>query len=399
MTEGGVDHIALEPVDTWYFADGTPSSADSSGQWDVGGIFPPHPPTVVGALRAALARANGWSGSGRWPEDITQVLGDGYGADDLGRLSFDGPYLLRGGQPLYRAPVHLLGRVDTDGCAWQPREALRPGEPLACDLGQEVRLPVPPTGSDPALGQSYESWVDPDALAEALNGEVPQRPATTEWALWRQEQRVGIARDNVTRTAADGMLYTARHARLVGGVAIGMRVRGLPEDWQRPGVGTLLPFGGEGRMARVASWDGHPGPLAVPPVGHSGALTLVALTPVDAPAEWYRGEGSVPELGGARVVSACLPQAQPVGGWRTVPPQGPLPLRSVLPAGSVLFCEDADLARVREVAASNEPLRVGGRQLWGFGAIALGAWPGGPGSPGVSPATSTASQSPAEVRK
>ena len=69
--------VRLEPLDTWFFRDGTPFTADSAPQEDVRSLFPPHPPTVAGALRAALALSRGWSGRGRWSQEIAGVLGDG----------------------------------------------------------------------------------------------------------------------------------------------------------------------------------------------------------------------------------------------------------------------------------------------------------------------------------
>ena len=85
--------LRLEPVDTWFFRDGTPFTKGDSPQENVGSLFPPPPATVVGALRAALARSRGWGGRGSWPPEICEILGDG--PDDLGQLRFDGPFLLR----------------------------------------------------------------------------------------------------------------------------------------------------------------------------------------------------------------------------------------------------------------------------------------------------------------
>ena len=50
-------------------------------------------------------------------------------------------------------------------------------------------------------------------------------------------------------------------------------------------------------------------------------------------------------------------------------------MSNVLPAGSVLFCEVSDLDALRAaVVAADGPVRVGGWQRWGFGAVALGVW-------------------------
>ena len=49
--------VELQPVDTWFFRDGTPFTMGKAPQENVGSVFPPHPATVVGAIRAALRGA------------------------------------------------------------------------------------------------------------------------------------------------------------------------------------------------------------------------------------------------------------------------------------------------------------------------------------------------------
>ena len=147
--------IQWEPVDTLFFRDGTPFSAGSASQEDVGGLFPPHPASVAGAFRAALARLNGWTGVGRWPRELDDTLGDG--PDDLGAISLVGPFLLRDGQPLFPVPRHVLGSAEAG--RWQPRVCLRPGSPIACDLGDGVRLPeVPPGNCSPDDLKAADGW-------------------------------------------------------------------------------------------------------------------------------------------------------------------------------------------------------------------------------------------------
>ena len=137
----------LEPVDTLFFRDGTPFTADSAPQDGVDSLFPPHPPTVAGALRAALARANGWNGHGRWPEDICRVLGDGL--EDPGRLSIDGPFVLHDEEPLFRSPRHLLGASGASG--WRPGafSAARPDDVV------RSRRRHPATGSAAEHGRDH----------------------------------------------------------------------------------------------------------------------------------------------------------------------------------------------------------------------------------------------------
>ena len=84
--------LVLHPLDTFFFRDGRPYNQDDPGQVEAASLFPPYPPTVVGAVRAAAARAMGWPGSA-WD---TAALGDGVdwqaGDEPLGPLRFSGPY-------------------------------------------------------------------------------------------------------------------------------------------------------------------------------------------------------------------------------------------------------------------------------------------------------------------
>ena len=56
--------LVLHPLDTLFFRDGRPYNQDDPGQAEAASVFPPHPPTVVGAVRAARSRAP-WAGRTR----------------------------------------------------------------------------------------------------------------------------------------------------------------------------------------------------------------------------------------------------------------------------------------------------------------------------------------------
>lgn len=367
--------VVLEPVDTWFFSDGTPSAADSAAQGEVGGVFPPHPPTIVGALRAGLARERGWRG-GPWPTEIVEVLGDGYGEDSLGPLQFDGPYLARDEQPLFPAPAHLVKRADDRLDLLRPTAA---EDPVKCDLAQ-VRLPRLADGSTgrplPEL-----TYLPAEGLRQVLRG-APVEPAVVvdRDTLWVDEQRVGIERCNDRRAVKEGALYLARHVRLRPKVGLRVQVAGLPPEWERHLDNLLLSLGGEARMATCHRGEAA-APVDVPldEILDQRQLTVVALTPLDADARSYLTTRTIPELPGVTVVSACLPRAQRIGGWaeknRDDDNRGSLATRSVLAPGSVLFAEVTDPDRFRRaVTAAGGRIRLGRFTRWGFGAVALGIW-------------------------
>ena len=367
--------LELQPVDTWFFRGGTPFTMGHTPQENVGSLFPPHPPTVAGAFRAALALANGWNGRGRrWPREISEVLGDG--PDDLGAVSLDGPFLLRGGQPLFRVPRHVLGF--SEGPRWKPNVFLRPGASVACDLGDEVRLPEV-AGASPDDGKLKPGegwWLTRDGIGAVLRGRLPtDDDLVPDGCLWSEEPRIGLQRDGTTRAAMEGMLYSTRHVRPRRGVSLGVRIGGLPEYWTLP-AGRLLTLGGESRLAECREWKGEVAldvPLAE--IGASGRVAVVAMSPLDLPWDVLSGGRPLDTLGGACVVSACLDRPQRIGGWNSIE-RRPLPLRSVLTPGSTLFCEIANPERFAEAVSAGDGLvRIGSRQEWGFGLVGLGVWP------------------------
>lgn len=370
--------LQIAPVDTLFFRDSTPFAAGSASQEDVGGLFPPHPTTVAGAIRAVLARLNGWNGDGRWPQALNEVLGDG--PDDLGQISLTGPFLLHEGRPIFAMPRHLLGA--TEAGRWLPQVILRPGSAVSCDLGGAVRLPEVPRlfegsegGEVEVLKPTESCWLTRRGMEAVLRAELPPQTEVIPGAqLWQEERRVGLERDRGTRTAKEGMLYSTRHVRLMAGVALGVQVTGLPEAWSLP-FGKMLSLGGEGRLAECRPWREEMGidqPLES--IVAEGRLVVVAMTPTDLSADTAAGCQPLRELG-VRVVSACLGRPQRVGGWDSVA-RRPTPLHNLLPPGSVLFCEIDDRSRLREITArGGRLLRVGERQQWGYGAVALGRWP------------------------
>ena len=153
-----------------------------------------------------------------------------------------------------------------------------------------------------------------------------------------------------------------------------MGIAGLPAHWKHP-FGRLSPFGGESRLAECREWKADMA-LDVPLDRIAGArkVVLVALSPLDIEAGIHAGN-SFEELGGARVVSACLSRPQRIGGWNSLA-RCPLPIRSLLPPGSTVFCEIPDPGRFADAVTAGDGglARIGSRQEWGFGLVTLGVW-------------------------
>ena len=340
----------FRPVDSWMFRDGRPFDQNDAGAAEARSIFPPWPPTAIGAFRAAV-----WQGplDGDWKSEI---LGDGTDwqqAGTLGPLSFGPQILLRDGKPLYPAPLNLLRGRDGE------LTLLRPGPAQECDLGEQVRLPEPDKRLEGAKTLD-EHFLTASGMEKVLRGEVPDKDDLVKLdAIFTREERVGIAINPETRRVIDGALYMASHVRPKPGISLAMRCAGLMEGHA---PGGLIALGGEHRAAEIVK--GAAVALPQGPAPREGRLLVVALSPVVL--EHLPGPGEA-LAGLGRVVSACLGRPVRIGGWDS---QGrrALPLKLALPAGSVWFLEGA--------AEGVAPAAIGLATDWGFGAIVTGRWEG-----------------------
>ncbi len=363
--------VCFEPVDTLFFRDGRPYEQGEASQAGVVSGFPPSPPTLVGAVRAALARSMGWA-RGSWSADICARLGDG---GDLGPLRFRGPVVSRDGESLFPAPAHLMGGPRREEFDPGSLTLLSPGGGLTCDLGPDLALPSAAGAVKcvkPLLDQGW--WITASGLAAVLQGDVPASGDLVHRRdLWREESRVGIFRSEGTRVTAKGALYSPSHIRLGRRVALAVEACGLPPDHADVLAGRPHPVGGEARACWMRCVEGRL-PLPAPPDLRAapGPLlyTVTVLTPANTEAPPHPGEREYAGLPG-HIVSACLPRPTLVGGWDSQAGR-PLALRSHLASGSVLFLKTRrdDVSRV----AALHGAAVGARAAWGFGLVAIGKW-------------------------
>lgn len=360
--------LSLDPVDSCFFRDGRPMHMGESSVTASESVFPPSPLTTGGAMRAALARANGWTQGRRWPEGLRPVLGVD---EELGSARFAGPFLTRGADLLFPCPLHLLGQEepDTEGTRWTPRAAMRPGPGVYCDLGPDVRLPeLPPEHRGQTGLKPGEGWfVTTEGMRKILAGQLPEKGQIIPGRdLWTNEYRTGNRLQEDTRTTGDDALYSTRHARARAGTGLVTAAGGLPEGWQLPSG--LHPFGGEGRMAEFAPL--REAPKAPVNCGRpSGCFMLVLLAPLVARHENLLPGGRLPGLEDAEVVCVCTGKATRIGGWNFTR-HAPLPRRPVYPAGTVIFCRQSLSGSADTVSF----MQLGESTDYGFGLAVVGTW-------------------------
>lgn len=382
-------------LDTWFFREARPF--DTIGSPELSSHFPPPAPTVAGAIKTLIGRQTGIDWRGFKPKETNDEPDDDR-YSPLGKLRLRGPFLCRGDEPLFPAPLFLLAKKKKPetGMAAEKRpelllSRLRIGKPVETDLGI-VRLPeLPKTGTDDA-DKGYkpleDAWLTTAGLEAVLNGgKLSADTVFQADQLFDHESRLGIGRNNKTGTADDSQLYTTRHVRPRDGVGLLVGVGGLPSDVLKP---EPIRLGGEGRLALV---DTLPGGLALPakptPNSDTHGLILVLLTPADLDDCWRLPNSETPvcperdsgeakywpvEVKGVRlrVYSAVLGKPRREGGWHLAE-RKPRRVDSFVPAGSAWYCtvEDIDL----KMAIDRLHLQqVGDGCQLGRGLLAIGLW-------------------------
>ena len=366
-------NLQINAIDTLMFRDGRPFNQADAGASEAVSIFPPYPPTIVGAIRAALWKHKG----GAWPLDGSLGNGTNWqsGNKILKPLRFGAPQLLCDGVPVFPVPLHIV-----EGKNGNRKEltVLAPGDEHDCDLGN-VRLPEPMDTDLAGIKTIEDRWVTAAGMQKILNGELPDRERV-KWKaitpiedchfvnrqrLWQAEPRVGIGIERKSRTTTDGQLYMATHTRMHAGVSLHVQLDGYKGmHFKR----ALQPLAGEHRMAEITIDTDK----AVKPPGMSknlegGRYCIILLSPLVIDKMLRAGDGfdGLPGV----VVSACIGKPVGIGGWNsTTKPYGSIPLRQCIPAGSVFFMKDGEglnTAKTHHIGMASE---------WGFGQVLIGKW-------------------------
>ncbi len=365
----------ISVVDSWFFRGAVPFNAGEGGAQDIASLFPPPMTTIQGLIRQILAIGKGWTPEqpDTWP---AAELGDG---DNLGKLKLQGPYL-RDDQKqewLFPASLHLVKDKKNRLGFLAPSQ-----ESYETDLKQvnrkQVRLPV---ASDPQLDKGIAAvteYVTLSGLSNILAGAVPkheQLRATSE--LWEEEFRLGIELDHSKGTAKDRKLYSTRHIRPESSLKIGVITDGdIPVEWF-PKQELLMPFGGEGRLARVEVTESDPPIPDIPAtIYRKEKLQVMAtlITPgrygsVDKTKEVIC-KGPFKEV---QCVTACIGKLYQAGGW-DMKAGVPRPLEPVIPAGSTWFYELTE--QEFELIKKYHGLSTGSYAAYGYGQVVLGTWKG-----------------------
>ncbi len=378
----------LRALDTWFFRESRPH--DAAGATELGSLFPPPVRTLLGAIRTFLGdninidwqAFNG--GNSRAHDkpglDFKAAVGD---SEDLGQLSINGVWVCYNNRRLYPVPLYLLHKD-------QRLIRLEIGDCVQSDLGN-VRLPE--LHRNEAGYQPLEQcWIDDRGMQKLLQAEqLPDySEILTTSQLLAREARLGIARNNDSRSVEEGMLYQTQHLRMNDTVSIEVDIANIAPaliDENMLTKSRILRLGGEGRMAsldikksesQAPCITGLDQPLNqfiihfISPAYFDGGLFPPGFS------KTQQGEQTVWQgvINGLEIIieAAVIGKVHREGGWDMANHQ-PRPVKSYIPAGSTWFCrtQEKDLnADVIFKALHNT--HIGSEQQWGRGRILIGRW-------------------------
>ena len=367
--------LIFNATDTLFFRESRPMEAMGEAQ----SVFPPPVRTLAGALRTLI----GEHFEVKWHE-FDQKKGEhplaahiGFG-ESLGNLRFQGAWLAWGEddkrERLYPAPLHLMKKDDD----LFPLELAK--ETTWCDLGRYVRLPKLPDGDKYKGGKPLENtWLTREGLETVLKGNKPTKEQTkTAKELFEQESRLGIARDNATRSVQKSLLYQTQHIRPKAELLIELDVSGLPNNMPS---NAIVRLGGEGRTASLSIKQAD---NTFPQVDiNSKKFAIYLLTPLYAsPCLDFKREQCAKQkttlwkgkLKGIALTlhGAITGKVQRVGGWDAAANK-PRPVKSLIPAGSVFFCS-VDNSDIQSAIKALHNQHIGEFTEYGYGHIAVGVW-------------------------
>lgn len=377
--------FSFKPVDTWFFKQALPHN--SLAAQELKSLFPPSPRTLIGALRTAIGEQAGvnWPAfrQGNMPQ-IERLIGDK--SQPLPpRAEFSGPWIVKGGKRYYPAPLHWLGKRTEQG--YQLNRLMPTVQAIQCDIGC-VRLPasaIPESGAKPL----EDCYVDVDTLTKMSTSldfhlAVPSRAILTASDLFCEEPRLGIARNDTTHKAENGMLYQTRHLRLKEDVWLELD---CCDDWQVTQFEQgMITLGGEARPCHISHCAKSDTAVIPAPSGSaSKRIAVTLLTPAHftkSSAPWlpesFRPDnesnpnhwsGELKGIG-LKLISAVLGKTHREGGW-DIAEHRARAVESFVPAGSTYFFEAADgETAIRALHGQS----IGNYTQFGRGYIVAGYW-------------------------
>ncbi len=369
-------HRFLEPLDV-IFPRGNKlfGAAGSYGA----ALMPPWPSVAAGALRSRMLVDAGI--------DLDAFAAGEAPVEGLGTPQSPGPFRVSrfllarrvegAVEALHPVPADVVV-MEHDG-GYQTRylsptvldEAIATSAPLAHHPVLAIDEQDKPVSGLWLSAAGWEAWLEGKSIAA-------EHLVKSE-ALWRLDDRVGVALAPDTRSAEEGKLFTVQGVALKQDVGFLVEVTGA----EPPATG-LVRLGGDGRSAALSTVGAirWPRPDYAALAG-AGRCRLVLTSPALFPGGWRlpsQDETGRFQAQGIRgqVVCAAIPRHGVVSGW-DLAQRHPKPAERAVPAGAVYWIEDLQVTPEALERITREGLwpEKGGdpqRRAEGFNACEFALW-------------------------
>ncbi len=322
--------LRLNPLDTLFFRDGKPFAMGEETWAD--GLFPPNPSVVYGAIRTAFACIEGKE----IPfADVKAKLGAGVLSVTDIVYSLENAFYL----PMPLDLVELKSKTVTEKNLESINKEYKV-EPL--NMGNKKVI----TKKDKAFQLIYKQDFQQvesinDGLINISNLITYLKSNTSSFRVKRfkdyviSEPKIGIGRDNTTRTSEEGKLFRTDMKRLKN---VNIRVHLNAESYENTLNNALfVKLGGEGKLIEVTKPVRQNATVSSQDIKITGNRFKIYL----ATPAIFKSKNWQPDLEKlgikATLVSACIGKTQSIGGYDLI--EGPKNMYKAIPAGSVYYYE------------------------------------------------------------
>ena len=347
--------LFLQANDTFFFRDGRPfTKGDQSEGYS---IFPPLPPTILGALRAAYIAEHG-DLSAFYAGKIAMTIGT---PDSLGSISLNGVFLADRESRIYHPiPFDLVMKKNGSGNWLYALDVWSKSSNLSSNASLMYLLRW--SGDEDVESETNGRLEGTDMTEYLLGGQTEFIFRPIEDFI-RSEPKIGIERDYRTSAAKDNMLYRINMSRFQSQFLKPNERKALSDlgfvvdyqcDIELPENG-MLKLGGEGKSFTYKRSCHTPDPLTTDEdmaalkeaIRSSGAFKLYFATPAIFNQGWlpkwidkntYKAQYQSLSF---ELITAAVGKPIAIGGW-DMKKNMPKPTRQAVPAGSVYYFKIPD---------------------------------------------------------
>lgn len=336
--------INLKPLDTLFFRDSKPFNMGEDTWAD--GIFPPYPSVYYGALRSHY-----------FAGDIEKLSLANENGDPTADLIIERVYFKIGSGYLLPTPRDLVARkseLKTDKANMDDDDDVDV-KILSCEDISSIPSSCPlkyaliPEKKDDVYQHPEGSMMSTEDLSTYFRGrkhcanEGNNLKVKLKERYLMMEPKVGIARNNFSRSSLEGMLYRVGMNRLKG-LSISIRFDNL----QIPDMG-IMKLGGEGKTVKYEKESEFSAKFEQAPEIKNGKFKIYLSTPAIFNNGWIPGwlnknengeyTGEIPGTGcKVRLLAAAVGKPCHIGGF-DMKKKRPKPMRTAVPSGSVYYFE------------------------------------------------------------